>query len=372
VINGGNCLGIRSRPGRYDTTFIPEYKLPVPAGKTSPLAFISQSGAFAVAQASKLAGVNPKYSITLGNQMDLTVGDYISYLEEDRDIGVFAVYVEGFRPLDGLRFATAAAKITASGRTVLLYRAGRTSAGAQASASHTASIAGDYAVTKALARAAGVIVVEELEDFEALTRLFCFLGDKRIGGWRLAGVSNAGFECVAIADNLGDFELASFSPPVVERLRGIFSRARIDAVVDLHNPLDLTPMAGDEAFEEVIRAVMEDAGVDAGVIGCVPLTAALNTLPAGAGHPDDLQMPGSVVARMARLREELSKPWVAVVDSGRLYDPMVTQLETHRIPTFRSADRALRLLNVFAAEQLRRKAVAATGMTPPRPAGLPT
>ena len=27
VINGGNCLGIRSRPGRCDTMFIPQHKL---------------------------------------------------------------------------------------------------------------------------------------------------------------------------------------------------------------------------------------------------------------------------------------------------------------------------------------------------------
>ena len=150
VINGGNCLGIRSVPGRYDTTFIPEYKLPVPKGEPSRLAIISQSGAFAVSKASKLSAVNPKYSITLGNQMDLTVGDYLTYLKDDAGIDLFAVYVEGFRPLDGLRFLEAAREIASQGRTVILYRAGRTPAGAQASASHTASIAGDYAVMRAL------------------------------------------------------------------------------------------------------------------------------------------------------------------------------------------------------------------------------
>ena len=131
IINGGNCLGIRSLPGRYDTTFIPEYKLPVPKGAPSRLAIISQSGAFAVSKASKLGVVNPRYSVTLGNQMDLTIGDYLTFLKDDPDIDVFAVYVEGFRPLDGLRFLEAARAITSSGRTVILYRAGRTAAGAQ-------------------------------------------------------------------------------------------------------------------------------------------------------------------------------------------------------------------------------------------------
>ena len=33
-----------------------------------------------------------------------------------------------------------------------------------------------------------------------------------MAGWRLAAVSNAGFECVAIADNLGRFTLPPFGP----------------------------------------------------------------------------------------------------------------------------------------------------------------
>jgi len=51
---------------------------PVPSGDPARLAIISQSGAFAVARASKLNTLNPKYAITLGNQMDLTVGDYLT------------------------------------------------------------------------------------------------------------------------------------------------------------------------------------------------------------------------------------------------------------------------------------------------------
>ena len=62
---------------------------------------------------------------------------------DDPNIAVFACYAEGFQPLDGMRFVAAARKITASGRAVILYRAGRTSAGRQASATHTATIAGE-------------------------------------------------------------------------------------------------------------------------------------------------------------------------------------------------------------------------------------
>ena len=354
LINGGNCLGIQSRPGRYDTMFIPEYKLPPGAGPVSPLAVVSQSGAFAVARASKLAGLRPKYTITAGNQMDVTVGEYLSYLADDPEIEVFAVYVEGFKPLDGLRFLEAAGKITRRGGTVVLYRAGRTPAGAQASASHTASIAGDYAVTRGLARQAGVVVAESIADFEDLVRLFVRLGRAPLAGRRLAAVSNAGFECVAIADNLGALTLAPLAPGTVSALEDLFRRSKLDTVVDVHNPLDLTPMTSDAPFEEAVRIMLADPGVDLGAIGCVPLTAALSTLPPGPGHREDVAHEGAIVARLARLRASIAKPWIAVVDSGALYDPMARLLEEAGVPTFRSADRALGLLDRFVAVRLDR------------------
>ncbi len=353
LINGGNCLGIRSMPGRYDTMFIPEYKLPVPSGEVSPVALVSQSGAFAVSRMSKLGQLNPKYAITLGNQMDLTVGDYLAWLKDDPAIEVFAVYVEGFTRLDGLRFLEASREIVGSGRSVILYRAGRTAAGAKASASHTASIAGDYTVTRELAQAAGVVVAESLSDFDDLVSLFTHLRHKRADGTRLGAVSNAGFECVAIADSLGWLDLAAFDETTSARLQEIFRAARIDAVVDVHNPIDLTPMAGDAAYEDSLRAVMESDGIDIGIVGCVPLTVALDTLPAGPGHDNDLARADGVGLRLARLHATLDKAFVAVVDAGAVYDPFVSVLERHGIPTFRTADTALRLLNVFVASRRR-------------------
>ena len=99
---------------------------------------------------------------------------------------------------------------------------------------------------------------------------------------RLGAVSNAGFECVAIADNLGRFDAARLRRRRPRRAsRRSSAAAKIDSVVDVHNPIDLTPMTGDAAYEEVVRAVLEADGVDVGIVGGVPLTAALNTLPAG-------------------------------------------------------------------------------------------
>lgn len=347
LLNGGNCLGIRSIPGKYNTLFIPEYKLPMPKGRLAPLAVLSQSGAFAICRISKHPDINPKYVITCGNQMDLTIGDYLERLGVDQEIQTFAVYIEGFKPLDGEKVLRACRRIVDSGRTVIFYRAGRTAAGAAASASHTASIAGDYPVTRELLGQLGVVVAETLDEFDDLVTLFSLLEGKKARGLRLGAVSNAGFECVAFADNLGSLSIAEFSPAAAPRLARVFSDAKISDIVDIHNPIDLTPMADDTAYYESFKAVMEDASVDAGIVGIVPLTVRMNTLAAASHHGEDISREDSIAGRYGQLMKAGSKPWVAVVDSGELYDPLVRQLENHGVPTFRTADRALKMLNVW-------------------------
>ena len=59
--------------------------------------------------------------------------------------------------------------------------------------------------------------------------------------------------------------------------------------------------------------------------------------------------------RLARLREDVTKPWVVVVDGGRLYDGMFQMLEDAGIPAFRTADRAMRLFGTWWEAALRRR-----------------
>jgi len=353
LVNGGNCLGVRSVPGRYDTLFIPRHKLSYPSGPAAPLALISQSGALAVAKASCLAELNPRYLMSLGNQIDLTVSDYLSYLSDDAEVRVFACYLEGFRPLDGRRWLEATARITQSGRTVILYRAGRTAAGSLAASSHTASIAGDYAVTRELAAAAGALIAETLEDFEDLVRVACALDSRQLAGRRLGALSNAGFECVAIADAVDELELVQLTQGTRLKLEELLAAHHLSTIVGVGNPLDVTPILGDAAFADAFRLVIDDAEVDVGLVGCVPLTGALQTLPAGDSSPEDVEAAQSVARRLGRLWNATSKPWVAVVDGGPPYDALVGCLAEQGIPVFRSVDRAVRLLETYAAWRLR-------------------
>ena len=347
LVNGGNCLGVRSQPGRYDTFFLPDYKLPSLGRDEGNVALLAQSGAFLASKTSKLQQLRVRYAISIGNQIDLTLGDYLSYLLNDDRVDLFGVYVEGFRDLDGRKFLAAARRITGSGRRIVLYRAGRSRSGVAAAASHTAAMAGSYRVTRALARKAGAQVVDTLQDFEDLLLLNSRFEGRSVGARRIGAVSNAGYECVAFWDGLEGLEPARFSPQTCQDMSEVFRMSRIDGVVDVRNPLDLTPIVQDAQFEEAVRLVLRDPGVDVGVVGCVPLTGALNTLPESSDHDENVESQTSIASRLVELWRQTSKPWVAVVDAGPAYDTMERVLSDGGVPVFRTADRAARLLELY-------------------------
>jgi acyl-CoA synthetase (NDP forming) len=351
VINGGNCLGIRSRPGRYDTLFIPRAKLP-PGSRPAPMALVTGSGAFAITRLSRLAPLDPRYVITIGNQTDLTAGDYLSQLADDPEVRVVGVYVEGFVRLDGLVFLEAAARMRADGRSVVLYRAGRTAAGAGASASHTAAIAGDATVTRQLARSVGVTWAETPAEFDDLLRAFALLDGRPARGRRLGATSNAGSECVTIADHAGSLELEPVAAATERNLGDLLAPAGIASVVDVHNPLDLTPIADAQTVAAAARIILGSDAVDVGVLGLVPMTDALDTLQAGPGHGDDLDRPDGLAAMVADLWRTTTKPWIAVVDAGPLYDPLRERLSAAGVPVLGTADAATRVLQAWCEATL--------------------
>lgn len=346
LVNGPNCLGIISQPGQYNTFFLPEYKLPRPSGTSTNLAAISQSGAYLVTQISNLNHViSHRYAISYGNQIDVTVTDYLEFLQDDDETAVFCLYMEGLKPYDGRRFLRAAQKCRARGQKIVVYKTGRTEAGAKAAASHTASIAGDFEVLRQLLLDAGVYLADNLDDFEDSTKTFALLADKKAVGDRLGIITNAGFEATVSSDNIAPLKLAAFSEDTVTTLAQKLPRG----IIDFRNPVDTSPIADTNAFLTTVEAMLADPQIDCLVVSNVPVTPALNTLPAGEGHHENIEDENSFPQRLIRAFKATDKPMVAAVDSGAIYDPCVRMMEAAGIPTFRRIDRAVRALARFVA-----------------------
>lgn len=357
VVNGGNCLGIYSNPGKYDTTFVPDYKLPRSSGRKTNLVYLSQSGAFMISRMSKLPNIEPLYAVSIGNQIDLTVSDYLNYFKDDEEAKVFGVYVEGFLPADGLAFAEAACKIVRQeGKMIVLYKAGRTPEGRQATASHTASVAGDYSVAKAICEEAGVIVADSILDFENYVKNLSFLADKVIRGNRIALISNAGFECVTMADNLKndqEFVLAELSDKTKIKIAVLMEKLGIHRLQDVKNPLDTTPVADDAVFADCVSAMLRDENVDCAIVSPVPMTPSMQTLVPGRFHGENVYHPNSIAMRLIDVFNKSDKPFVVNIDAGDIFTPMVDCLEQAGVPTFKRADVAVKFLRKYINNRLK-------------------
>jgi indolepyruvate ferredoxin oxidoreductase beta subunit len=354
VFVGPNSMGIQSRVGRYDTFFIPRKKLDsrmhAPARR---VAIISQSGAFIITRLSNLEMLDPALALSIGNQLDLTVADFVKIIAQRSDIDVIAVYAEGFNDLDGLEFAQAVKAATAAGKLVVFYKAGRTETGRTAAAGHTASLAGDYDVCQAALSQAGALVAETFKEFEQLTELATALHDKAVRGTRVGAISNAGYETVGMADNVRGAHYEVMMPPLSDatrtRLVEALARHKLDRLVNARNPLDLTPMATDGAHEDCLRVFLEADELDAVVTSAVPLSPAMLTT------PDEIERPGSWAQRVVALFAAARKPMVAVIDSGALYDAEARMIRTGGVPVFRSGDQALRSLGRYLCRRAARR-----------------
>ncbi len=360
IFLGANSLGILSHPGRYDAMFIPDSKLPKTRGiYKRTVGLVSQSGAYMITRMSTLTFLDPAYAISIGNQIDLTAGDFLHHLNKIKEMQTLAFYIEGFTDLDGLSFASAVRAAIHEGKELIFYKAGRTPEGKNALAGHTASIAGDYMVCESCISQAGAMVAETFNIFEGLLRLSCTLYNKSITGNRLAAVSNAGYEAVGIADNIfGEdyrLEMADLSMSSLNKLRMVLSDAKLESLTSVHNPLDITPMASENVYIDVIRTLLEDEYTDAVVAAIVPLTPLLHTLPEELDRNHLFNSENSIVEQISALNAASLKPLIIVVDSGKLYDPMAEGFQNHGLPVFRSADIAVGVLGKYIHNRIQNK-----------------
>lgn len=357
VFLGANCMGVISKPGGFDTWFIPEEKLPKNRdSKYHRAALISQSGAFMLHRSHQCPQMQPAYMISMGNQTDLTLGDMVHYFKNQQDLDVIAVYAEGFNNLDGLEFCKAVKEAVQAGKDVVFYKAGRTAEGKAATSSHTASLAGDYMVCENCVKQAGAIVARTFSEFQNLLFLAETLNRKEISGNRLAAVSGAGFEAVGMADSIqsDDFsmELARFSSSTAEQIRQILKEKRLDAFVTLSNPLDINPAADDDAHARITEILAQDPGVDAVIVSLDPMSPAMRTLDKTPVDRFNMHSEKSIRQLLVDITEKSKVPIVAVVDGGRLYDPLRAALIDHDIPVFSVCDNAIAALSVYIQGRL--------------------
>ena len=197
----------------------------------------SQSGAygthvFTVARERK---IGTPLCVTTGNEADVTVGDVIGWMVEDPEIDVIAAYLEGIR--DAASFTAALEAARAARKPVVVMKVGRSRLGQAAARSHTASIAGNDAVTGAVLAEFGAVRARTTEEMLDIAQL----ATRRIypAGNTLGMITVSGGAGVLVSDVAEDLGLAMPPMPAATQAR----LTQLLPFASPANPVDCTAQA---------------------------------------------------------------------------------------------------------------------------------
>ena len=350
-IMGPNCLGVvysgDTPEAVLNTFFIPENKFRLDFSREKNIALFSQSGALGLVELTNLKhSVSPKVAVSYGNQLDVDPGDLIEYFQTEEGLKAIGIYIEGFKPAAGRRFF----EISRQSRIpIVVYKAGRTKAGRMATQSHTASMAGEYAVAKAAMKQAGLIVADTMADHQGCLKIFAMLHGKSVSGGRIAVVTNAGYEKANAADNLGILELAELSGDTKAKLERI-----LPSFVTVEPLLDLTPMVDDEVFVAAADILLSAPEVDALCVSIVPHAGMIHTT-----DDEVASYSANIGSRLADAAAASDKPTVVSLTAAgggdETFGKLIEVMEDGGLPTYFSAEQAMSYLNEFIRYRLIRE-----------------
>ena len=228
------------------------------------VALISQSGALAGAMLARAydLGVGFSICVSLGNQADLEVCDFLDYAIDDARSKVIALYVEGVR--DGARFIGLLGRARAAGKAVLIVKAGRTELGQKAVQSHTASLAGEFRAFESQVRHAGAVLVDDF--LELIAQAAAWTRLPAPSGPRVAVLSGSGGGGAVASDLVGEagLQAATLGATTVHKLLQLMPEAAAHLPFDLGavpGPMRSTP----QWLRQVLDTMLADPGVGAGL-----------------------------------------------------------------------------------------------------------
>jgi acetate---CoA ligase (ADP-forming) len=314
---GPNCLGVFDARRSYYATFSSSFDSgwPVPGR----IGIASQSGAYGthLYTLARNRGIGASLCVMTGNEADVTVGECIGWLAENPEVDVIAVYAEGIREAPGLIAALEAAR--AAKKPVVMQKVGRSELGTKAAKSHTASIAGDDAVTEAVMAEFGVYRArnsEEMLDIAHTATRKIYPARNTLGVITVSG--GAGVLISDVAESLG-LEMPEMPAATQKKLRDLvpFCAPR--------NPVDATAQVSNDVtlIKTFTESMVRDGGY-ASVLGFFSMTASSRRWPAireqlnlvKAENPDRLYAL-SVIVPPDRRDELEADGWIVHEDPTR-------------------------------------------------------
>jgi acetyltransferase len=343
-IVGPNCLGVMRPPNGLNATFAGSM------ANTGDVAFVSQSGALLTSILDWSFRENVGFSafVSIGSMLDVDWGDMITYLGDDPETESIVLYMES---IGNARSFLSAARDVAQSKPIIVIKAGRTEAAAEAAASHTGTLTGSDAVLNAAFRRSGVLRVDDINDLFYMAEV---LGKQpRPKGRNLTILTNAGGPGVLATDALigGGGELTPLSEDALDDFNEI-----LPAAWSHSNPVDILGDADPERYAKSLEVAANDDNSD-GLL--VVLT------------PQAMTEPTKTAEHLRPYARDNDKPILASWMGGDAVASGENILNESGLPTFAYPDTAARVFNHMWRYSYNLRALYETPSLPEDEPGLP-
>ncbi|NJQ04478.1 bifunctional acetate--CoA ligase family protein/GNAT family N-acetyltransferase [Streptomyces lonarensis] len=303
IINTDPAVRLNASPGPY---------LP----RRGPIGLFTQSAAIGIAVLEELdqCGAGLSDFVSAGDRADVSGNDLLQHWYEDEHTSVALMYLESLG--NPRKFTRLARRAALAGRPVVVVRGGRHSGGAPPRG-HTVPVGHTpHATVSALLRQAGVVEAETVTD----------LVDT---GLLLARQPLPPGDRVAVVGNAESLGLVAHDACRAHHLEPL-------------PPRGLGPAARPEDFRAAVAEALADAGCDAVLVTAIPTVTEDST--AGPGRAEHVAALSEAL-RAAVADAGVGKP---VLVAHLALDGLATELATHGIPAYPSAERAVRALGQAA------------------------
>lgn len=282
---GPNCLGI------FNNWIYPEDKglfnmmITGETLKRSKFSIISQSGTLAshLWMDSNYPNYTLGKSISVGNEANIDLVDFLKYVKNDNQTDVIGLYIEEIKR--GRDFIEAVKEIIHDKPIIAIYGGG-SKAGNRAINSHTGSLAGNLNVFNAMIKETGIIKTDYVEEFLDLASILSTPHFPLPKGNRLGIITVSGGPGALIANNAErrGIRVPEFSEKLKSQLAKI-----LPPTGSWTNPVDVTfDMNLFNLYINIPKLLMKSREVDIiiiyGAIGIGAWTSNLVTHPQIAGH----------------------------------------------------------------------------------------
>lgn len=312
---GPNCLGFLNPGKGLNASFAGHMP------QEGKLAVVSQSGALctSILDLAVKEHIGFSHFISTGSMLDVDFGDLIDYLGDDPKVQSILLYVE---QLKSFRKFMSAARAVSRVKPIVILKAGKSEAGAQAASSHTGAMAGEDTVYGAAFKRAGAVRVNTIGDLFDCAELLA--KQPRPRGAGMVVITNGGGPGVMAADALSEHGLA-LSSLSSETMR------QLDQGLPSHwsrsNPVDLLGDATPERYAHAVTSCLGDQGMDG-------LLVILN--------PQAMTDPAAVARSLAQSVKDEPYPVFASWMGGAEVDKGREVLNQAGIPTYDTPEQAVR------------------------------